>query len=90
MELHDTINLMLSADYIDRFKAEYCQLVIRRSKLKNTIEKLERKTANFDPLTPIDLFKQQLLNMNEYCYTLEVRARYEGILLPKEDEILCQ
>ena len=33
MELKDTIELMQSADYKDRFKAEYFQAVIRLKKL---------------------------------------------------------
>ena len=37
MELKDTIELMKSNDYKDRFKAEYYQVKIRREKLqKNT------------------------------------------------------
>lgn len=38
MELKDTVKLMESKDYIDRFKAEYLQLKIRISKLRNHIE----------------------------------------------------
>ena len=34
MELKDTVSLMQSADYKERFKAEYYQLVIRYKKLK--------------------------------------------------------
>ena len=35
MELKETINLMTSADYKERFKAEYYQVKIRYEKLKN-------------------------------------------------------
>ena len=38
MELKDTISLMQSADYKERFKAEYHQLVIRYKKLKAMLE----------------------------------------------------
>lgn len=34
MELKDTVEMMNSADYKERFKAEYQQVVIRYKKLK--------------------------------------------------------
>ena len=40
MELKDTVQLMQSDDYKDRFRAEYQQLVIR-------FEKLKRSSAQF-------------------------------------------
>lgn len=39
MNLSDTVELMNSADYKDRFKAEYYQVVIRYQKLKAMLEK---------------------------------------------------
>lgn len=39
MELKDTIEMMQSADYKERFKAEYYQVVIRYQKLKAMILK---------------------------------------------------
>jgi hypothetical protein len=41
MELKDTIALMNSSDYKDRFKAEYYQTKIRYDKLHRTIIKYE-------------------------------------------------
>ena len=38
MELKNTVDLMLSDDYKDRFKAEYYQLSIRFKKLKNMVD----------------------------------------------------
>lgn len=35
MELKDTVNMMLSDDYKERFKAEYIQEKIRAVKLEN-------------------------------------------------------
>lgn len=81
MELKDTIKGMLSDDYRERFKAEYYQLKIRTEKLKAVLERLRNKTADFEPDCPIELLEQQLLNMREYLYTLETRARYENINL---------
>ena len=37
MELRDTVELMNSKDYVDRFKAEYLQLDIRIQKLEKTL-----------------------------------------------------
>lgn len=39
MELKDTIDLMNSSDYKDRFKAEYWQVKIRLEKLRKMIAK---------------------------------------------------
>lgn len=39
MELKDTIKSMTSADYQERFKAEYFQNVIRYQKLKEMLVK---------------------------------------------------
>ena len=42
MELKDTVALMASADYKERFKAEYYQLVIRFKKLQTMLEKWDK------------------------------------------------
>ena len=73
MELKDTVKLMESKDYIDRFKAEYLQLKIRISKLRNHIE---------NNLTEEDKMKEwvnQLFIMRRYADTLEERAVKEKI-----------
>lgn len=44
MELKDTIELMQSADWKERFKAEYLQCVIRLKKLVDYIHDLEDST----------------------------------------------
>lgn len=38
MELADTAEMMMSKDYKERFRAEYCQVVIRYQKLKAMLE----------------------------------------------------
>ena len=40
-ELNETVSLMQSTDYKERFKAEYFQLKIRYDKLKAMVEKLD-------------------------------------------------
>ena len=79
MELKDTIELMNSADYKDRFKAEYWQTKIRYTKLHNMIVKYEAGTLDFDPSGSIELLTQQASLMGQYLYTLEVRAEIEDI-----------
>lgn len=79
MELKDTIEMMESTDYKERFKAEYWQTKIRYQKLHKTIIKFEAGTLNFTPSCPIDLLKEQKATMGMYLYILEVRAEMEGI-----------
>lgn len=79
MELKDTIELMNSEDYKDRFRAEYVQLKIRCTKLRQMIIKYEAKTLDFEPSCPINVLKTQLFNMNNYLDQLEIRAQIEGI-----------
>lgn len=54
MKLSDTIDLMNSADYKDRFCAEYYQTKERYNKLHRLVIKLEAKTAEFTPTCSID------------------------------------
>ena len=49
MELKDTIDLMNSSDYKDRFKAEYWQVKIRLEKLRKMIAKWQAGTLGFTP-----------------------------------------
>ena len=42
MELKDTVEMMNSEDYKERFKAEYCQTVIRYRKLKNMLDRWDK------------------------------------------------
>lgn len=81
MELNDTITMMESADYKDRFKAEYAQLAIRFEKLKSMTEKWDAGTLNFSPTCPRSTYNMQLRAMADYLAVLEVRAVAEGIKL---------
>lgn len=80
-ELKDTITLMESDDFRDRFRAEYYQTKIRYDKLHQMVKKLEAGTLSFEPKCPLSLFKEQLSFMGQYLYKLEVRAEIEGITL---------
>lgn len=79
MELKDTISLMLSDDYKDRFKAEYYQTKIRYNKIHKMIVKHEAGKLDFELDDPITLLKDQASNMGKYLYTLEIRALIEGV-----------
>lgn len=81
MELKETIEMMNSADYKERFKAEYMQLKIRYEKLHKMCIKYEAGTLNFTPSCSLELLKEQKFHMGNYLRCLEVRAEIEGIEL---------
>ena len=82
-DLIDTVELMASDDYKQRFKAEYYQTEIRYNKLHEMIVRYEANTLNFEPKCSIDILKKQASYMGDYLYMLEVRAEIEGIELWK-------
>lgn len=79
MELKDTVELMNSEDYKDRFKAEYLQTKIRCEKLHAMLIKLDAGVLEFTPTCPAINLKQQERSMQEYLKQLEIRAVIEGI-----------
>lgn len=81
MELKNTVDLMLSDNYKDRFKAEYYQLKIRIERLYELLVRYDAGTLGFVPDCPIGLLKDQLNIMRDYLYALQVRAEKEGIEL---------
>lgn len=81
MELQDTIELMQSKDFKERFKAEYYQTKIRYEKLHKMIVKYESGTLNFTPNCSLELLKHQAATMGKYLYCLEMRAIIESIEL---------
>ena len=81
MELKETIEMMNSADYKERFKAEYHQTKIRYEKLHKMVIKYEAGTLNFTPKCSLELLKEQKKYMGCYLYCLEVRAEIESIEL---------
>lgn len=79
MELKDTVELMNSGDYKERFKAEYLQAKIRYDKLDAMTVKYEAGTLNFEPSCPLELLKEQKKYMGNYIRTLRIRAEIEKI-----------
>ena len=82
-ELKDTVDLMLSSDYNERFIAEYIQTKIRYNKLHDMIIKYQAKTLDFEPKSSLLLLQNQASFMGQYLQQLEIRAQIEGIVLPK-------
>jgi hypothetical protein len=81
MELIDTIEGMTSADYKERFKAEYMQLKIRYDKLVIMVDKYRQDKLEFEPKTPLYLLENQILYMFNYMTILKLRAEREDINL---------
>ena len=81
MDLKDTIDMMNSSQYVDRFKAEYYQLKIRREKLKDMLVRYKNDELNFTPKCSYNRLYFQLVCMNEYMNVLEERAKIENIIL---------
>lgn len=78
-DLKDTIEMMTSADYKDRLKAEYWQTKIRRDKLALMVEKYNAGELDFKPTCSIDILATQLAWMGMYLSVLGIRADMEGI-----------
>lgn len=83
----DTVPLMLSPDYKDRFMAEYRQTKIRYGKLKAYCDRIEmammhpRKVEMPPHDCDLELLRQQQHYMGCYLGVLEKRAIVEGICL---------
>jgi hypothetical protein len=85
-----TVDGMLSADYKERFKAEYQQTKLRYEKLKafnNRIEAADMTSGMPNAVEmpkhdcPLYLLKEQQRAMGEYLHILEIRAVIEKIEL---------
>lgn len=81
MELNDTIELMKSSDFKDRFRAEYYQLEIRTKKLASMLDKYKAGTLEFIPKCSAEILNVQYELMKAYLHTLKERAIIEGIEL---------
>lgn len=81
MELKDTVELMMSDDYKERFIAEYCQVKIRYGKLKYMLERWDNGVLDFTPTCPRSTYDLQISAMKDYIAVLEARAVMEGVML---------
>ena len=80
-KLSETVEMMNSADYKERFKAEYFQLVIRMRALANMLQKYKDGNLSFKPSCSYYLLNGQLKAMKLYKDYLEERAEIEDIYL---------
>lgn len=81
MILSDTIEMMNSTDYKERFRAEYNQLKIRMEGLGAMLKKYREGTLAFTPSCSYDLLNAQFKAMDLYASFLEDRAKVEDIEL---------
>lgn len=86
MKLIDTIEMMNSADYKERFKAEYLQLKIRMNGLSAMLDKYKAGTLDFKPSCSYELLDGQHRAMKWYADYLEARAYIEHIDLFNGEE----
>lgn len=87
LTMRDTLRMMISDDYKERFVAEYWQLKNRYDRLHEMVVKYEADVLEFRPDCPLGLLKNQEWSMSHYLHALEVRAQIEKIPLdlPKQD-----
>lgn len=81
MDLKDTIELMQSGDYKERFKAEFYQVRERRARLVEMLAKWDNGTLGFEPKCTFEMLCTQRDIMSAYCSILRERAKIEGITL---------
>ena len=84
MELKQTVSLMLSSDYKERFIAEYLQVKIRFEKLTAMVKQWDEGTLPFTPTCSREIYDDQLAGMKRYLSVLESRAITEGVDLSEE------
>lgn len=77
----ETVELMTSSDYRERFVAEYELLVIRYKGLRNMLDKWDRSELDFTPICQRSTYNMQIKAMTDYIAVLEARAVMEGIEL---------
>lgn len=88
-ELEDTVELMLSTKWKDRFMAEFYQLCIRKNSLENLLRNYDKGFShcaiNRMPNCDVELLRKQLEVMTEYVHILEQRGDAEMVWY-NEDE----
>lgn len=81
MKLQDTIEMMNSSDFKERFRAEFYQLQNRICGLENMLFKYKNGTLPFVPSCSYELLHEQLVHMYSYKSCLIARAEIENIEL---------
>ena len=81
MKLNETVEMMNSENYQERFKAEYYQLKIRICGLQNMLAGWDNNKLTFAPMCPRNVYELQLKSMKDYKTLLEMRATMENIFI---------
>ena len=79
MQLKDTVEMMNSEDFKERFKAEYYQLLFRVDSLTSMLIKWKNNMLDFEPKCSKETLGYQLLYMQGYLDILRLRAEIEEI-----------
>ena len=79
MQLKDTIVMMTSEDFKERFKAEYYQLSLRLYSLTSMLIKWENNMIDFEPKCSKETLENQVIFMQGYIDILRLRAQIEEI-----------
>ena len=77
--LKDTVYIMCSTDYKERFIADYKQLEIRILGLERMLDNWDHNELNFKPTCPRSTYDLQLRAMKDYYAVLQMRAVMENI-----------
>ena len=80
-ELQKSIQLMISEDYKDRFKAEYIQLKNRYDNLSKMIDNWDKNKLSFTPTCPREIYTMHIESMKKYLDILIIRTKLENIEL---------
>ena len=81
MQLKDTVEMMTSEDFKERFKAEYYQLLIRLNSLTSMLINWENNMLDFEPKCSKETLENQVIFMQGYIAILRLRAEIEEIEL---------
>ena len=81
MQLKDTVEMMNSKDFKERFKAEYYQLSLRLDSLRSMLIKLNYNMLDFEPKCSKEILENQVIFMQGYMNILRLRAEIEEIEL---------
>ena len=72
-------NLLAGEDYKTRFQVEYYQLYHRLRRLRKMLDDNDNGKLDFELSCPVSLLEEQVLIMDKYLRTLELRSILEGI-----------
>ena len=79
MQLKDTVEMMNSEDFKERFKAEYYPLLIRLDGLTSMLFKWKNNMLDFEPKCSKETLENQVIFMQGYKAILRLRAEIEEI-----------